>query len=116
VNVPNLIAVRCAYCSKFRVASRVHRLAGHAQAICDHCWEWHNRALEFLAGGQPPGCQACDATWETLRDRAAGDKVRLYCVPRDGIYQLLCAECVRPYIGKRRDLYKDTAFGAALRM
>jgi len=35
----------------------------------------------------------------------------MYVVPKDGIYQLLCACCVRPYVGKRADLYAGTRFG-----
>lgn len=116
MNVPDLISVRCHYCSRWLAASRIHRIAGHAQAICDDCFDWHNRALEFLAGGPPAGCQHCMATWEILRDRAPGAAVRLYVVPRDGIYQMLCSNCVQPYIQKRKDLYKDTAFGASLRL
>ena len=116
MNVPDLIARRCAYCSKWRNSFRVHQLAGNAQLICEDCLVWHNRALEFLAGGAPSGCQGCMATWEVLRDRAPGTQVRLYVLPRDGIYQMLCAECVAPYIRKRKDLYKETAFGASIRM
>jgi hypothetical protein len=72
------------------------------QIICDVCLDWHNRAIEMLAGAAIPPCQECDAQGET----------RLYVVPRDGVYQVLCARCVGPYVSKRTDLYRGTAFGA----
>jgi hypothetical protein len=59
-----------------------------------------------------PGCQGCSATWEFLRDSTLGEEVRLFVVPRDGIYQVLCAACVRVYLPKRADLYGGTQFGA----
>ena len=78
---------------------------------------WHLAALDVLAGGIPPGCQACGATWEFLRDSAVGaENVSMSCVPKDGILQLLCKPCCDAYVLKRADLYKGTPFGAALRM
>lgn len=113
IGVAQVAAIRCNYCSRQLPAFRVHRLM-QAQAICDDCIEWHNKALEFLAGAPPPGCQECAATWEFLRDSAIGEEnVRMYVVPRDGIYQILCAACARRYLPKRPDLYKGTPFGAA---
>jgi len=88
----------------------VHQLT-EAQTICDYCVEWHNHAIEFLAGAAPKGCSACGATWQFLRDSAPGVEVRLYVVPRDGIYQLLCGPCVRPYTAQRADLFRGTAYG-----
>lgn len=108
--VPSVFRVRCNYCSKQRYPWEVHRLQ-NAQLICDDCIDWHNRAMEFLAGRALPGCQACGVSWELLRDSAPGVEIRMYVVPRDGIYQVLCRACVMPYISKRADLYKDTAFG-----
>jgi hypothetical protein len=105
------VAVRCHYCSKQLPAWRTHLMSGGAQRICDYCLEWHNTAIEFLAGGAIPGCQGCGATFEFLRDSTLGEEVRMYVVPKDGIYQVLCATCVRGYLPKRADLYKGTAFG-----
>jgi hypothetical protein len=113
---PNVVAARCHFCSKFRPEWRVHRLAGGAQTICDYCLDWHNHALEFLGGATPQGCQECGASWEILRDRQPGVEVRLYVVPRDGIYQLLCGLCVRPYVSARADLYRGTAYGHQLNL
>jgi len=111
-NVPGVVPVKCHYCSKTRPAWRTHKLTD-AQTICDYCLDWHNKAIDFLGGKGMPGCQACGASWDFLRDSAIGvESVRMYVVPKDGIYQLLCATCVRPYVSKRADLYGGTRFGA----
>lgn len=86
---------------------------GDAQRICDDCLAWHNKALEFLAGGPIPGCQGCGATFEFLRDSTLGVEIRLYVVPKDGIYQVLCQICCGSYVAKRSDLYRETPFGHA---
>jgi hypothetical protein len=105
------VALRCNWCSKQRPSFRVHQLASR-QAICDYCLDWHNEALLMLAGGIPAGCQKCQRTWAQLRDETLGAEVRMYVVPKDGIYQLLCASCVKPYLPKRADLYRGTKFGS----
>jgi len=106
----SFLSFRCHYCSRFFPAWRVHVIC-QAQTICDTCLEWHNQALEFLAGRALPGCHGCGASWEVLRDRDKSVEVRLYVVPRDGIYQLLCQSCIRSYVPKRADLYQSTPFG-----
>lgn len=111
MNVPNLVKLRCHYCSKERELFRVHRLGHNAQIICDYCLDWHNKAIEFLAGRAMPGCQGCGASWEFLRDATPGVEIRMYVVPKDGIYQVLCPACIRPYVSKRADLYRQTPFG-----
>jgi hypothetical protein len=79
--------------------------------MCARCLEWHLHALALLSGDIPPGCQECGLTFRVLQ-RAAGDAdVRLYVVPRDGIYQVLCRRCCDLYVRSRRDLYKGTEFG-----
>jgi hypothetical protein len=110
--VPHLVAVRCNWCSKERHAFRVHRMAS-GQMICDDCLDWHQHAIAFLGGAVPRGCQECGATWEKLRDAdplAVG--VKMYVVPKDGIYQILCALCVAKYLPKRADIYQGTQFGS----
>jgi hypothetical protein len=102
--------IRCNWCSKQKPCFRVHRLQS-GQVICDDCLDWHFQALDLLAGKPPRGCQGCGITWEKLRDSTPGVEVRMYVVPRDGIYQLLCRACVRPYLPKRADLYRGTQFG-----
>lgn len=106
-----VMSVRCNYCSKYVSRSVARRLAGHAQIICDDCIDWHNRSIEVLAGEIPAGCQQCSRSWDLIRDGAIGDDVRMYVVPKDGIYQLLCSLCCMPYLRLRSDFYKDTAFG-----
>lgn len=109
----NVLAVRCNFCSKQRPSFRVHRLT-QAQVICDNCLDWHMHALDLLAGKMPPGCQCCGKTFEQLRvlSPSVEYQIRMYVLPKDGIYQVLCAECVKPYVSKRADLYKDTKFGS----
>ena len=82
------------------------------QIICDDCLEWHQHAIAFLGGDIPRGCQECGATWEFLRESELSGEVRLYAVKKDGIYQLLCALCVRKYLPKIPDVYKGTQFGS----
>ncbi len=82
------------------------------QAICEECLSWHIHAVEFLGGAVPRGCQECGKTWEFLRDSTLGDEVRMYVVPKDGIYQIHCALCVREYVRKRSDIYRGTQFGS----
>lgn len=106
------IAERCHYCSRQLPAWRTHQLTGHAQRICDDCLDWHNKAIAVLAGEGVCGCQACGASWDFLRNSQIGVEVRLYVVPRDGIYQVLCATCIRKYLPMRADLYGGTRFGA----
>jgi hypothetical protein len=105
-----IAAVQCHWCSKFRPAFRTHRLLSN-QVICDNCLDWHAHALEFLGGHLPAGCQRCQRTWAQLRDEIPGVEVRMYVVPRDGIYQLLCAACVKPYLPKQAGLFRGTKFG-----
>jgi hypothetical protein len=83
-----------------------------AQIICDDCMDWHQKAIALLAGEAITGCQGCGASWEILCDRDLDSRIPLYVVPKDGIYQVLCSLCVRPYVAKRADLYRGTAFGA----
>jgi len=105
---------RCNFCTRSLPAWRVHKLAGEAQTICDDCLDWHNKAIALLAGKAIPGCQGCLASWEFLRDSSLGSRISLYVVPKDGIYQVLCAVCLRGYLPKRAELYRETAFGAAV--
>jgi len=102
---------RCSFCSRERAGFRIHQLAA-GQTICDYCLEWHCNALEVLGGGVPRGCQECGASWELLRDSTLGVEVKVYVVPKDGIYQVLCLACVRKYTAKRADLYRGTRFGS----
>lgn len=105
----HIMAVRCHWCSKQRPHYRSHRLASN-QVICDYCVDWHIHALEFLGGGLPKGCQVCERTFAELHAQP-GIATRMFVVPKDGIYQVLCAACAAPYTAKRADLYTGTKFG-----
>lgn len=115
-----VIAARCHYCSRYLPPSRVHALGpaeNPAQTICDDCLLWHARAIELMAGqGVPPGCQKCGTTREILAMKAPGIEYKLYVVPKDGVLQVLCGECVVPYVGQRRDLYGKTPFGERMKL
>jgi len=114
-SVREVAAIRCNFCSRQLPAFRVHRLGAPdrpAQTICDDCLDWHNKAIALLAGGEVSGCQVCGKSWEFLRDSTLGETVRLYVVPRDGIYQVHCETCLAGYVPQRTDLYKGTAFGS----
>lgn len=80
--------------------------------MCVRCLEWHSHALDLLAGGIPPGCQECEVSFDDMRRSAADADIRMYVVPRDGIYQVLCRRCCDRYVRSRRDLYKGTQFGS----
>jgi hypothetical protein len=49
-----------------------------------------------------------------LKERSNGVEVRMYAVPKDGMYQLLCKACADVYIPKRKDVYGDTEIGRRL--
>lgn len=106
---PQVLSVKCNFCSKFRPEFRVHHLP-KAQTICDYCLDWHMKALQVLGGQTGHGCQGCNTSWEVIRDRDPQGQ-RLWVVPKDGIYQLLCKHCLTPYLPKRADLYTGTQFG-----
>lgn len=109
---PALIETRkCHWCTRDLPRFRIHTLNSR-QNICDDCVSWHFHAQDFLGGGAPAGCQVCNKSWAQLRAEALGAQCRLYVVPKDGILQLLCIDCVRPYLPKNKQLYKGTRFGA----
>jgi len=103
--------LRCHWCTKHKPRYRIHTLASR-QNICDDCLQWHYHCLSFLGGAAPAGCQVCKKSWAELHAEALGGECRLYVVPKDGILQLLCIDCVRPYLPKTKELYKGTRFGA----
>ena len=79
--------------------------------MCRGCLEWHGHALQILAGAMPRGCQECGVSTRQLYDLTAGPTIRMYVVPKDGIYQVLCTTCKDAYCAKRADLYRGTKFG-----
>jgi len=106
-----VVTVRCNWCSIEKPEFLVHRL-GSGQVICDYCLDWHCTTLDWLGGGAiPRTCQICRTPWELTSPRDIAAKI--YVVPKDGIYQLLCEACVRPYTAKRTDLYGNTEYSKA---
>ncbi len=108
--VPQVLKIRCHYCSQFRDPREVHHLPGGV-VMCWNCYGWHQRALRMLAGSPPPGCQACDVTFKELTERSPDGNTRMYLHVKDGIYQVLCTSCSDEYERKRLDLYGDTVHG-----
>lgn len=100
----------CNWCGRARQKFRIHPLET-GQAICDYCLDWHRHAMDFLGGAPPRGCQGCCHSWEEIKAAAPGEQVRMYVVPKDGLMQLLCARCVKPYLPQTKELYKGTQFG-----
>jgi len=80
--------------------------------MCLRCHEWHGHALAVLAGAVPRGCQECGLSLEALNAITPGATTRMYVVPKDGVYQVLCATCKDAYCAKRADLYRGTPFGS----
>ena len=115
MTAPPVITVRCDYCSKQKAPSEFLHIAGGV-AMCRDCYEWHQRALSALAGTPPPGCQACNRTFQELEEAAPGGNVRMYVHPKDGLYQILCPRCSDRYVRKRRDLYGGTPFGREMKL
>lgn len=105
-----IILHRCNYCSRQLLPARCHRLESQ-QVVCDDCLAWHFHALDVLGGAIPRGCQECGLTWEKLRETEISVDIRMYVVPKDGIMQILCRNCIRRYAAKRPDLYRNTDFG-----
>jgi hypothetical protein len=109
--LPQALTLRCNYCSKERPRFRVHQIT-QAQTICEDCLEWHEHAFDFLAGAPPRGCQQCERTWQQISDSTPGVQVRMYVLPKDGLLQMLCADCTRIYLPQRKDLFRGTRYGA----
>jgi hypothetical protein len=109
------MAGRCNWCSRQRAPSELLPLST-GQSMCRQCFEWHNHALAILSGAVPRGCQQCGTTMRDLNALATGATVRMYVVPIDGVYGVLCAVCKDTYCRKRADLYKDTQFGQRLKL
>jgi hypothetical protein len=107
-----IMSVRCHYCSKWQLPGEVHEMGTGGIHICRNCLDWHERASKFLTENvPPPGCQECG---RSISDVSA-DKcttARLWLVPKDGIYQVLCTECREAYEQKRADLFGPTRYGA----
>jgi len=111
-HVPDVLRVRCHYCSRFRSRSEVLRIGTGGAIMCWHCYEWHRKALQALAGAPPAGCQECGKSGRQMVEDADGaGNVRFFLHQKDGIYQILCKACSDAYERRRLDLYGDTLYG-----
>jgi hypothetical protein len=108
-----VIASRCHYCSKQLSPEDMHTFMS-GQNWCRSCFTWHLHAVEVLHGAFPKGCQECGLLLDDLKKLSPAHEisVRMFVVPKDGIYQLLCRTCKDTYCMKRADLYKGTQFAA----
>ena len=84
------------------------------QPRCYRCQDWSERAAHVIDAAA--GCQECLASWQQLRERAPGADVKVYVVPSDGIYKVLCRPCCDDFVRKSRFLYAGTAFRETMKL
>jgi hypothetical protein len=101
---------KCPQCGKHCAPEE---LAG-SQPRCYQCQEWHERAVNVLNASL--GCYDCKKSWEQFRAEAGPAEVKMYIVPRDGIYQVLCRPCCDEFVRLSRALYAGTAFAEAMKL
>jgi transcription elongation factor Elf1 len=112
VTAAPVLTVPCSYCHRQPSVQDV-RFLSTGQRMCPRCQEWHAEALRVLAGESRGAaeCQECGVPFLAHADERSGD-YRLYVVPKDGIYQMLCGTCKDAYVAKMRRLYQGTKFGS----
>jgi hypothetical protein len=106
------VQIQCRYCHKYRPAEELLGIA----RMCLYCREWHAHALEVLSGAVPKGCQECGLSFEQIRVSTFDADVKMYVVPLDGIYQVLCRPCCGEFVRKSRDRYQGTAFAERMNL
>ncbi len=111
IPVPQVLLVRCHYCSKHRSPHEILRIGTGGAVMCWHCYERHNKALLILAGQIPAACQECGVTVEALQAASASGDCKMSVCHKDGVYQFLCFPCSERYVRKRVDLFGSTQFG-----
>ncbi len=109
-----VVKERCNWCSRQLPPSDLGKFAS-GQKMCGRCHEWHGHALAVLGGAVPRGCQQCGLSMRDLDALTGGATTRMYVVPMDGIYAVLCLACKEAYCRKRADLYENTKFGEELK-
>ena len=112
-----LIGEQCPYCTKFRSALDLIRMPGNVK-ICTACEQRHQEALQSLSTGRFIGeCSECGRNAEQLREEhRCGPRGEMAVHFENGKYRLMCRPCDRAYVPKRRELYKDTPYGHALKL
>ena len=84
------------------------------QPRCYHCQEWHEMAVNVMEASA--GCAECGKTWDQFRDEGGPAELKMYVVPRDGIYQVLCRPCCDEFVRLSRQLYAGTAFAEKMKL
>lgn len=106
---PQVIQVQCQYCNRFWPKSEVLEI-GESIVMCFYCHQKHHAALEIFQ--MPEACQGpCGRSFNAIAAATPGPRVGLTVHWKDGIYQVLCAQCDADYVQKRQDLYGKTRFG-----
>ncbi len=111
-----VILERCHYCSRFVSPRDILPIGTGGAKMCLRCFEWHQAALQMLAGQTAFACQECARTPEELMVSAGTCNTILRVYAKDGIYQVLCLKCGDAYERKRLDLFGDTAYGEARKL
>lgn len=107
-----VIAHRCNFCSRQLNPADVWSYSS-GQSICQQCIDKQRKMRDMLAGKIEYSCVECGAKPEVKVTQSLST-VRLYAVPKDGVYQFLCNPCKDAYCIKRRDIYGGTQFGKRL--
>ncbi len=84
------------------------------QPRCYDCQDWHERTVNVIEASI--GCHECKKTWIELRDSGTGAEMKMYVVPRDGTYQVLCRPCCDEFVRLSRALYAGTAFAEMMKL
>ncbi len=107
-----LIGEICPYCQKHRSPLDLIHMPGGAK-ICVQCEQRHQEALAAISTGRFTGeCSECGKTAEQLHS-ATG---QMACHFENGRYRMMCAECDRVYVPKRKEFFKGTEFGYGLKL
>jgi hypothetical protein len=107
-----LIGELCPYCMKFRNPRDIIHQPGGVR-ICLDCEQRHLEALDAMASAVFTGaCSECGKTSEQLRSPGGQMAVHFEA----GRYRMMCLECDRIYVPKRRELYAKTEFGERLKL
>lgn len=121
-----LITEVCHYCRKGKSPNAMIPLPGGIK-LCDGCYRRHQEGVLAMSGLKansdgtfsstappPPECSECGLSVQELRARAVhagGFELVLAVHFENGIYRVMCPDCDKTYVPKRRDLYGDTQFG-----
>lgn len=95
---------KCRRCSQYRFIEEFVG-GGPVEGYCHECWSWN--AIEIARIRGITGCCDCQLTFERLK--AIGR--RMFLVPKDGIYQILCQVCNDRWELLVKEMFKATRYG-----